>query len=102
MKTPDTTPNQIVALIGAVVGLLVAYGLVDNDHAQSLTAAASIIVPTGLLLADSIIRHGRAKIVAPAPQIQVIAADTPAALHAVETQGADLDEPADDEPTVRE
>jgi hypothetical protein len=79
MKTPDTTPTQIVALISAVVGLFVAFGLVDNDHAQAIIGAASVIVPTGLILADSVIRHGRARVLQAPSQVAVHTADSPSA-----------------------
>jgi TPP-dependent indolepyruvate ferredoxin oxidoreductase alpha subunit len=72
VKTPSTTPNQIVALITAVVGLFVAFGLVDNGHAQAIIGAAAVIVPTGLLLADSIIRHGRSRALAAPAQVHVL------------------------------
>lgn len=93
MTTPDTTTAQILALIGAVVGLLVAYGLIDNDHAQAIVAQASIIVPSVWILADSIIRHGRSKVLAAPPQI--IVADPKTSLLAIEgAQGRhEADEP---------
>lgn len=64
VETPDTTPAQILSLVVAVIGLAVGFGLIDNDHAQILVSAASIIVPTAIVLGDSIIRHGRAKVAA--------------------------------------
>lgn len=61
LETPDTTIAQIVSLIGAVVGLVVAFGFVDEATAQAVIAAASVIVPSVYMLADSIIRQGRAR-----------------------------------------
>lgn len=61
MKTPDTTVAQIVSLIGAIVGLIVAFGFIDEAASQAIVGAASVIVPSVYMLADSIIRNGRAR-----------------------------------------
>lgn len=60
LATPNVTAAQILAIITGVVGFLVGFGLVDNNHAQILIGAASTVIPAVIVLADSIIRHGRA------------------------------------------
>lgn len=61
LETPNTTVAQIVSLVGAVVGLLVAFAILDEAASQAIVAAASVIVPSVYMLADSIIRNGRAR-----------------------------------------
>ena len=61
MSTPSITPAQIVAAAGAIVGLLVADGLVTNHTGKLITGLAAILVPFAILLADAIIRHGRSR-----------------------------------------
>ena len=64
MSTPSITPAQIVAAAGAIVGLLVADGLVTNHTGKLITGLAAILVPFAILLADAIIRHGRSRALA--------------------------------------
>lgn len=62
MKTPDITPAQIIAGISTVIGLLVTDQWIDGRLGKLLTGLASVLVPVGFLIADAVIRHGRAKI----------------------------------------
>jgi hypothetical protein len=72
MTTPDLTPAQILSTIMAILGLLVSQGLVTNHTEKLIGGLASILIPVAWQLADAIIRHGRAKVVAAS-----VAAGTP-------------------------
>lgn len=75
LKTPDITPAQIIAAIGAVVSELLAAGVIDGRTAQLVVGLAGAIVPLALVIADAIIRHGRSQIAA----AQVMEGSRPAA-----------------------
>ena len=60
METPNVTQAQIIALVSAVIGLVVTVGLLDDTTAQAVLGVASAAVPLALILADAIIRKGRA------------------------------------------
>lgn len=66
MATPSITPAQIVSTILAVVGLLVTQGAITNGTGKLVGGLASILIPAVWQIADAVIRHGRAKIVAAA------------------------------------
>jgi hypothetical protein len=66
-------------MVTAVIGLFVAFGLVDNDHAQAIIGAAAVIIPGIWMIADAIIRHGRSRVLAGPPTIVVHAGNTPSA-----------------------
>ncbi len=68
LATPDFSPVQIASAITAIVGLFVSQGLIDNDRAQLITGLAAIVVPMIWMLADAIIRHGRARAFTNAPK----------------------------------
>ena len=60
-KTPDFTTAQVVTLIQAVIGLIVAFGLPVSAELQEaiiqLVTAVAVVLP----LADAFIRNGRAR-----------------------------------------
>lgn len=59
-KTPDITPAQVVAVVGSVIGALVAFG-VDITQAQTDAVLQLVTVVAGVLIAgDAVVRHGRA------------------------------------------
>jgi multisubunit Na+/H+ antiporter MnhB subunit len=59
-KTPDITPAQIVAVVGAVIAVLVAFG-VDLSKEQVDAVIQAVAVIAGVLIAgDAVVRHGRA------------------------------------------
>lgn len=64
LKMPDITPAQIAAILGVVLGPLVAFGLLDDAAAQTLVASISGAVSAVLMVADAVIRNGRSKIAA--------------------------------------
>ncbi len=60
-QTPDITPAQVLAVVGAVIGVLVAAGLPLSQSLQdSIIQLVTVIAPI-LLISDAAIRHGRAK-----------------------------------------
>lgn len=89
-STPNITPVQIVAVVGAVLGVCVAAGLpLSRGLQDSIIRLITVLAPV-LLAADAGIRHGRARAFAhrieleqaaqqaqPAPQVQA----TPAPQH---------------------
>lgn len=60
MNAPSITPAQILAALGAILGLLVSLTVIDDELAQALAVAASTLVPIAFTVADAIIRNGRA------------------------------------------
>ena len=68
MKKPDITPAQIIALVQAVIGALVAFS-VDITQEQSIAIVGLVtVIATMLFGADAVIRRGRAAMMAPPPQ----------------------------------
>lgn len=59
--TPDITKAQVLAVLQAIIGLLVAFGIdVDQelqDAIVQLVTAVAVVLP----LADALIRNGRAR-----------------------------------------
>lgn len=60
LSTPDITPAQVVAVVGSVGAELLDAALISGRLEQLLVGVAGIVVPFAWLLADAIIRHGRA------------------------------------------
>jgi hypothetical protein len=59
-STPDITPAQIIAVVGAVLGVAVAGGLdISQDLQDKILNLITVLAPI-LLVADAGIRHGRA------------------------------------------
>jgi hypothetical protein len=59
-KTPDVTPVQAVALVGAVLAVAASFGF-DLSQQQQDSIMQLVSIVAGLLLAgDAVIRHGRA------------------------------------------
>lgn len=61
MNTPNVTPAQIGALLTALGGQAVAWGLLDGSREQTVVAIATAAVAVGWKLADAIIRNGRSR-----------------------------------------
>lgn len=61
LATPDVTTAQIIALVQAVIGLCLAFGLPISDELSAaivqLVTAALVVLP----LADAYVRSGRAR-----------------------------------------
>lgn len=60
MKTPDITPAQIGALVLAIGGQAVSWGILSGHTEQLVVAVATAAVSIGWKIADAIIRNGRA------------------------------------------
>jgi prolipoprotein diacylglyceryltransferase len=59
-KTPDITPAQIIAIVGAIIGVAVAAGLnISQDLQDSIIRLVTILAPV-LIVGDGVVRHGRA------------------------------------------
>lgn len=62
LATPDITPAQIIALIKAVLVLAASFGLaLDDKQVASIVSLAALVVPMALMVADAMIRKGRAQ-----------------------------------------
>ncbi len=60
-QTPDITPAQLLAVVGAAIGVLVAAGLPLSQGLQdSIIQLVTVLAPI-LLVSDAVVRHGRAK-----------------------------------------
>ena len=60
-KTPDITPAQLIAIVGAIIGVLVTAGLdLSQDLQDSIIQLVTVLAPI-LLVSDAVIRHGRAR-----------------------------------------
>jgi hypothetical protein len=64
LKTPDVTPAQLLAVLTAAVGLLLSQGVITAHTAQLVGGLASIVLPVFWVVADAIIRRGRAQVAA--------------------------------------
>lgn len=60
-STPDLTPAQILAIVGAVIGVAVAAGLPLSQGLQDAIIQLVTVIAPILLVSDAIVRHGRAK-----------------------------------------
>lgn len=61
LKTPDITPAQLVAVVGAIIATAVALGLPLSDEAQTSIMTLVTVVAPIILVADAGIRHGRSR-----------------------------------------
>jgi hypothetical protein len=61
MKLPDITPAQIVAIVGAVIGVLVAFGVDISGPQRDAVLTVVGIVSGTLIVSDAHIRNGRAQ-----------------------------------------
>lgn len=61
MKTPDVTTGQIIALVQAVLGLVVAFGApLSSDQSEAIIQVVTALA-VALPLSDAVIRNGRAR-----------------------------------------
>lgn len=61
LSTPDVTPAQIIAVVGAVLGVIIAAGLPISDELQKQIITLVTVLAPLLFGADAIIRHGRSR-----------------------------------------
>ena len=60
-KTPDITPAQLIAIVGAIIGVAVAAGLPPSRDLQDrIIQLVSVLAPL-LIVGDGIVRHGRSR-----------------------------------------
>lgn len=62
---PKITQAQLVAIAGWIVAQLVAFNLVDGRSSQLAISITATALAAALKIADSIIRHGRSRALAP-------------------------------------
>ena len=68
MNTPSITAAQVVALVSAVVGLIVAFGVhLSKDERDGIIQVVTVGFPV-FLGADALIRHGRSRALAIPPR----------------------------------
>ncbi len=61
MKTPDITPAQLVAVIGSVISVLVAFGFnLTKEQERAILDLAQHLAPF-ILASDALIRFGRSR-----------------------------------------
>jgi len=60
-QTPDITKAQVVSIVGALIGVIVAAGVPMSDALQTSIIALVTVLAAVLLGADAHIRNGRAK-----------------------------------------
>jgi drug/metabolite transporter (DMT)-like permease len=61
LATPDVTTIQVVAVVQAFIGLLVAFGApVSHEQEQAIIGLCTALA-VALPIADAIIRNGRAR-----------------------------------------
>jgi hypothetical protein len=59
-KTPDITPAQAVAIVGACLATAAAFGFGLDDKQTSAVLQLTSVIAALLLGGDAVIRHGRA------------------------------------------
>ena len=75
---PDVTKIQVVAIAKAAIGLGLALGLHVSDARQAAILGFAATVSSALLIADALIRRGRAAIAAnPEAMAQIEKPGTP-------------------------
>ena len=68
LATPDITPAQLVAIAGAVLGVLVAGGLpISQELQEQIMNLITVLAPL-LVVGDAAIRHGRSRAFAVPPR----------------------------------
>lgn len=68
LSTPDITPAQAVAVVGAVIGVLAAAGLPLSTALQdSIITLVTVLAPL-VIIGDAHIRHGRSRALAIPPR----------------------------------
>lgn len=68
LATPDISVAQVVAVVGAVLGVLVAAGLdISKDLQDAIISLITVLAPV-LIAGDALIRHGRSRAFTNAPK----------------------------------
>jgi hypothetical protein len=61
VTTPNVTPAQVGALVTAIGGQAVAFGLLSGTREQTIVAITTAAIGVAWKLADAIIRNGRSR-----------------------------------------
>lgn len=64
MQTPDITKAQIVAIVQPVITCAVAFGAPISEQQTTALLGLAGAISTALVIADAIIRNGRARMAA--------------------------------------
>jgi hypothetical protein len=68
LSTPDITTAQIVALAGAILGVIAAAGLpLSKELQDSIITLITVLAPL-VIIGDAHIRHGRSRALAIPPR----------------------------------
>lgn len=59
-KTPDVTPAQIVAIVGAALAVAAAFGFDLNSDQRDSVLQLVTVLSSVLVVGDAAVRHGRA------------------------------------------
>jgi len=59
-KTPDVTPAQIVAIVGAAIAVAAAFGFDLNADQRDSVLQLVTVLSSVLVVGDAAVRHGRA------------------------------------------
>jgi hypothetical protein len=73
LRAPDITLAQITAAVAWIVGQAVSMGALDANSSKVILSVATTIITAAWVIADSVIRHGRAT----GPVAAAIASDKP-------------------------
>ena len=61
LKTPDITPAQIIAVLGAIFAVALAAGLnISKDLQDAIILLVTVLAPV-IIGGDAVIRNGRAR-----------------------------------------
>jgi hypothetical protein len=73
---PNITPAQLVAVAGAIIAMVVAFGVpISAGEREAITNLATVVFPV-VIAADALIRHGRSRALLSEPR--PVPDDTPA------------------------
>lgn len=61
LKTPDMTPAQLVAIVGAIVAVAVSFGVPISAGERDAILQLAAILGSVLFASDALIRHGRSR-----------------------------------------
>jgi hypothetical protein len=68
LSTPDITTAQLIAIVGAILGVAVAAGLpLSKDLQDSIITLVTVLAPL-VIVGDATIRHGRSRALAIPPR----------------------------------
>ncbi len=72
LSTPDVTPAQLVAIVGSILAVIVAFGLdLSQDKQDSIIQLVTILAPL-IVGGDAVIRHGRSRAMVVPPKGEVL------------------------------